>query len=89
MSNLNDLKSRTYTLFCARNVQDVYAVYQTLSEEFLKKFKCQADFRISTTTMQSDVCLNVQDASEEERKWLQEMTFQISEKKFKKPVDKK
>jgi len=89
MSNLNDLKSRTHTLFCARNVQEVYRLYQILNEEFLKIFKYQAEFRISTTTAQSDVCLNVQDASQEERKWLMDATMQVLEKKFNKVVDEK
>lgn len=89
MSNLNDLKSRTQTLFCARNVQEVYRLYQILNEEFLKTFKHQAEFRISTTTAQSDVCLNVQDTSQEERKWLMDATMQVLEKKFNKVVDGK
>mgnify|MGYP003352352187 CR=1 FL=1 len=84
MSNLNDLNSRTHTLFRARNAQEVYALYQTLSEAFLKKFKCQAEFRISAITTSADICLNVQDASEEERKWLEDSVFELSQKKLKK-----
>ena len=79
----------SHTLFCAKNVSEIYRLYQILNEEFLKAHKYQAEFRISTTTLHSDICLNVQDATEEERKWLMDATMQILEKKFTKVVDKR
>ena len=80
---------RSHTLFCSANVQEVYLVYQTLNDAFLKAHKHQAEFRISTITSGKDFCLNVEDATETERKWLEEATLQILEKKFEKPVDEK
>lgn len=78
-----------HTLFCSSDVQEVYRLYQTLSDEFLKFHKHQAEFRITTITSAKDFCLSVEYASETERKWLQDATLQILEKKFEKPLDGK
>ena len=75
------------TLFTSTKVQEVYGLYDTLNNAFLKRFKYQAEFRITTMTTGRDFSLNVQDVNEEERNWLMDATMQVLEKKFEKVVD--
>lgn len=78
-----------HNLICSTVVSEIYEIYSTLNEEFLKAFKHQAEFKISTTTSGKEFCLGVEDVSETERKWLENAVFEISQKKLKKPVDEK
>jgi len=76
------------TLFCSPDAQEIYRVYQILNRDFLKVFKFQAEFRITTISSRKDFCLSVEHVSESERKWLKDATLQILEKKYESVVDK-
>lgn len=78
-----------HTLFCSTDVQEIYRVYQALSESFLKAFKQQAEFRISTVTSGKDFCLDVEDVTETQHNWLKTATLEILEKKSEKSLDQK
>lgn len=78
-----------HQLFSSVLVREVYDVYHHLNEEFLKVFKHQAEFRITTTTSGKEFYLAVEDATETERKWLEDSVFELSQKKLKKSVDEK
>jgi hypothetical protein len=75
-------------LFCSPNVQEVYRLYETLSGDFLKAHKHQAEFRITTLTSSKDFCLGAEYVSETELKWLKDAVLQFIEKKLGKVVDK-
>lgn len=74
-------------LFSSSNVNNIYKLYEILNAEFLKRFKYAAEFRITTLSHSRDFSLSVEDASEEERKWLQDATLKILERNFEKVVD--
>lgn len=74
-------------LFSSPNVQEIYKLYEILNADFLKRFKYAAEFRITTLSHSRDFSLSVEDASEEERKWLQDATLKILERNFEKVVD--
>jgi hypothetical protein len=74
-------------LFSSTNVGNIYKLYEILNADFLKRFKHAAEFRITTLSHSRDFSLSVEDASEEERKWLQDATLKIVERKFEKVVD--
>lgn len=74
-------------LFSSTNVTEVYKVYEILKNEFLKRFKCSAEFRITTLSSSREFSLSVDDASEEESNWLKSEAVKIVERKFEKVVD--
>ena len=74
-------------LFSSTNVTEVYKVYEILKNEFLKRFKCAAEFRITTLSSSREFSLSVDDASEEESNWLKSEAVKIVERKFEKVVD--
>ena len=74
-------------LFSSTNVGNIYKLYEILNADFLKRFKHAAEFRITTLSHSRDFSLSVEDASEEDRKWLQDATLKIVERKFEKVVD--
>lgn len=69
-------------LFSSTNVSEVYKVYEGASEAFLKHFKYQIDFGITTQTSSSNFTLHVHDASIDERKWLEAKVSEICEEKL-------
>ena len=78
-----------HNLICSTIVREIYEIYSTLNDEFLKAFKHQAEFRITTTTSGKDFCLGVEDVTETERKWLENAVLELSQKKLKNSVDEK
>jgi hypothetical protein len=76
-------------LFSSTNVTEVYKVYEILKNEFLKRFKCAAEFRITTFSSSREFSLSVDDASEEERNWLKVEALKIVERNFEKVVDER
>jgi len=74
-------------LFSSTNVGNIYKLYEILNADFLKRFKHAAEFRITTLSHSRDFSLSVEDASEEERKWLKDATLKILERNFEKVVD--
>jgi hypothetical protein len=71
-------------IFNSKDVKEVYEVYNALNEGFLKNFKYQAEFRITTTSFNSEFVLSVEYFSEIERKWLEDKVLEISSEKVKK-----
>jgi hypothetical protein len=71
-------------IFSSKDVKEVYEMYNLLNEGFLKNFKYQAEFRITTTSFNSEFVLSVEYFSEIERKWLEDKVLEISSEKVKK-----
>lgn len=71
-------------IFSSKDVKEVYEMYNLLNEGFLKNFKYQAEFRITTSSFKSDFVLSAEYFSEIERKWLEDKVLEISSEKVKK-----
>lgn len=75
-------------LFSSTNVKEIYKLYEILNADFLKEFKCSAEFKITTFSSSREFSLSAQDVSVQQFKWLQDATLEIVEKNFGKIVDK-
>ena len=75
-------------LFSSTNVKEIYKLYEILNADFLKEFKCSAEFNITTFSSSREFSLSAQDVSVQQFKWLQDATLEIVEKNFGKIVDK-
>jgi len=76
-----------HVLFASSNVSNIYKLYKILNEGFLKNFKRQVEFRISTVSSSKEFSLDVLNAAEDQRKWLETKALTIVERNFEKVVD--
>jgi len=71
-------------IFSSTNVSEVYKVYENVNVSFLKHFKYQMDFGITTQTSATEFTLNAHDANPDERKWLEAKVSEMREENLKK-----
>lgn len=73
-----------HAIFSSKNTSEIYSVYQQVSEEFLKHFKFQAEFVISSYTSNKNSVLFVSCENPSQVKWLENKTLELSQKFSKK-----
>lgn len=73
-----------HAIFSSKNTSEIYSVYQQVSEEFLKHFKFQAEFVISSYTSNKNSVLFVSCENSSQVKWLENKTLELSQKFSKK-----